>query len=159
MSRRGVMLNQSVFGLIIHVLTIAMLATALVIVPVSPADAQSWTRLKEADFPARVVAVVFSNGVTLDGGHSVTWGQWTVQFGPNPPVAEWRSGDCLESGCRLAFLIKGLACTNSVVGEGPCSMMIIEISSGRLWCFIRGASAGFNMAGFNIKCPTDVEFQ
>ena len=111
------------------------------------ARADDWTRA--SNYPARVEAIQFNN--TIDENNSVTWGAWSVGFGPELPTA---SRD-LKS-CGQTFLIQGLVCRNAVAGEKECSISLSDCGGGGWHCILGGGGTGLLI---EIKCPKDITFK
>jgi hypothetical protein len=126
------------------------------------AQTPKWTKLTRTDFPTRVRGIIFANGNTLDVTSSVRYGQWSVQFGSQQPIAE--GGECSAplsgegDGSCPGFSIKPLLCTNPVVGESPCRMDVAWFRKSRTsHCRIYIGEQGERWEV--IKCPVDVRFE
>jgi hypothetical protein len=124
----------------------------LVLVQTTQANAQSYWNRGPQEFPARVRAIVTSNGNLIDSTNSATWGRWSVSFPATHPIAYLESNnDC--PNCT-PFRIRGLVCRNDAIGSRDCTMsfLFMEGGYGRA-CFL------FMEGGFEIKCPREVQFE
>ena len=118
------------------------------------ATVPSWEGLPQSQFPARVQAVVFESGNTLDRQHGVSWGNWTVSFGSSFPVAEKRR----TPGFTIQMIeILNLRCSNPISGTENCSI--------RIYLEHHGCKVGnwddikMPTVEFSIKCPTALRFE
>lgn len=133
--------------------------------PLGAVEAQvyEWASLRAADFPAFVQAIVFATGNELKSGSSWRWGQWTVRFGDNRPVA--RLTDCDRLVCPR-IEIENLECTNPVVGRSPCLMglMVVDSDNGKeaaCWVGIlnwKELGLVLRSSSWGIPCPVRVIF-
>lgn len=117
---------------------------------------QKWKRLRAADFPARVKAVVFKKDVVLDADHSVSLGKWTISFDGEPPIAEWKFQGANSKYQYYGFEID-LVCTNSVLGQSPC-ILVFEVEP-EAACGLRIKKLEKDSFQLGIPCPADVQFE
>jgi hypothetical protein len=115
----------------------------------------SWMQLPASQFPAKVQAVVFEDGTSLDRQHGVSWGNWTVSFGRSSPMASLSkdSGNIMNS----YVLIEGLSCSNPVSGAVECQLGMAKYNG--TYCFV---SAPERLGGpwpLTIECPTALRFE
>lgn len=115
-------------------------------------QAQTWKKLRAADFPARVQTVVFDDGV-WNARTSWAWGRWTAQFG-SATVAEFVK--CDNAICP-SFRIEHLVCTNPVVGESSCTLsMTWRIAFADPICTL---TVEKQRRDVTVRCPLEVRLQ
>ena len=133
-------------------LAVILLGLGLTQLP-GDAGAQAWKRLRPADFPAWVDAVMFDQGV-WDGTRTTwVWGQWTARF-DKQPVA--RFVQCDNAVCP-SFRIEDLVCTNPVVGESPCALAVSwRLAFGNATCVLNVKK---EKTAIVVTCPVDVKFK
>jgi hypothetical protein len=118
----------------------------------SQAYAQDWTNYPSSAFPAKVRAVVFSDGV-LSPEKSMRWGQWTVRF--EPATAAFLVGPF--NGANDAVVIKTLECTNSVIGKVGCRIRLVWNPAGVRFCALDSENTGDMITG--IQCPVSLQLR
>ena len=116
------------------------------------ATVPSWEGLPQSQFPARVQAVVFESGNTLDRQHGVSWGNWTVSFGRSSPIASLPndSGNIYNS----YIIIDSLSCSNPVSGAVECQLGMAKHTSS--YCFVSAVGWARPLI---IVCPTALRFE
>ncbi len=119
------------------------------------ATVPSWEGLPQSDFPAKVQAVVFESGNTLDRQHGVNWGNWTVSFGSSSPIAQRKH---FPASSFLMIEIRNLRCSNPVSGTEDCNMLLNFENHG---CVVGnyGDWTKTVTLSFSIKCPTALRFE
>jgi hypothetical protein len=127
----------------------------------------NWTRYASSNFPARVSAVLYADGRVLSRSRSITYGRWTVSFGSDV-TAFYASRSGPDSRSTLYRIdLKGLRCTNAVVGEIPCTLELIWFSAGGKFCALKSDDLNRYRAGGDVAenifwsqqeniCPTDL---
>lgn len=113
------------------------------------AEAQTWLRLSPAQFPARVKAIVFEGGNVLDANHRVRWGQWTVGFGSEPPIAYYDP----EVEFRPWIRVTNLICTNPVAGSSKCTLLLFYYLDQRI------THCRLNEPNVQLRCPSDLRLE
>lgn len=104
-------------------------------------------RVYPHQFPVRLSAIVFGEGVRIDPNEPLGFGDWAVRFGSEPPGAYYRcESPCIGDDPPPMIRIQGLVCDSPLV-EGAncdltialyknapydCSLAIDETSSGRI---------------------------
>ena len=112
----------------------------------------SWMQLPASQFPAKVQAVVFEDGTSLDRQHGVSWGNWTVSFGRSSPIASLSndSGNIYNS----YIIIDSLSCSNPVSGAVECQLGMAKHTSS--YCFVSAVGWARPLI---IVCPTALRFE
>jgi hypothetical protein len=138
------------------VLTLLLIASAGVILPLGvKAQTFTWRQLGAADFPAKVKAIVFRDGVVLDAQHWVRVGQWRLEFKATAPIATAYSRN---ENFSPIFSIEGLLCRNPVLGPDDCWMQIGWARQRNIEaCFVFPNHRGADV--FQINCPVDIHFE
>jgi hypothetical protein len=132
------------------------LAAALAVASwAAPAGAADWRNMSVSQFPAQVRSISFDGGHVLDRNRSLTWGAWTVGFGPQAPVA---TGASFPDGSLSVIAIEKLKCTNRVVGESECKMTLWLPRNVNVPCSIWGDKDS-NVPKINIDCPIDLKIE
>ena len=84
--------------------------------------------------PAKVESVTFQSDNVLNAGMSLQWDKWSVQFGPEAPIAIFHPCSAPAACNRSSGTdIENLECMNDVVGTVPCTMDI-RYSYGNYFC-------------------------
>ena len=130
---------------LLHVLT-ALLITF------GPAQAKDWRSYTQRSYFPAYVKEITGLPPTLKAGKSVSWGNWKVVFGDSRPTATL--AQCDQEWCPT-ITIKGLKCSNSVMGTRPCYMSLGNSLTHRDWCLIvvHKPNGKDSDATFNINCP------
>ena len=117
-------------------------------------------------FPAKLESVTLQNGNILDAGHYLRWGNWSVHFGSEAPIAYYVP--CTYGECSRAANvdIKMLECVNDVVGTVPCDMRLQRLGApgyeDRFYCRIwldKIHMPDGEYFDLEIKCPASVKLQ
>jgi len=117
-------------------------ATAILAAMSGMASGQTVTRyLDRSLYPSRISSVDFQNGSVMSASTPACWGSWCVRIGPST-TADYNSHGLL--------IVDQLPCTNSVVGEKTC-FMILDKDSCSLW--IQGEAQDSH----GIKCPKSLD--
>ncbi len=123
--------------------------------PIDRAEAQTWRKLRAADFPARVQSVAFNNGV-WDAQRPRVWGKWTARFGAELPVAKFVG--CTNSVCPT-FRVENLTCANPVTGEERCALTVswrIPYGNEGSLCTLEVEK---QVKEIPVTCPVDIRFE
>lgn len=117
----------------------------------------------QANYPGRVLAMSWGGSV-LSAGQSVSFGSWSVSFGPGgPPIFyryynqfnEWFSPPTSDEN-RVVLAQLPFSCTNTITGQKGCWISLVPAQNGRP----DNCSIQFNPNGIiPISCPTDITFQ
>ena len=146
-----------------HLVSMFAISGALIAAS-GPAQAQAWTTYSDSDFPAKVQAVVFANGVTFGPGNTMEWGKWKVSFGPS-------SGAYIVGPYNGGFKkveIRSLECSNPVAGQIPCKMMLAWHPEGARLCELQSEDIklyhtenqlGESATITQITCPMSMTLQ
>ena len=87
------------------------------------------------------------------------WGNWSVRFGPEKPVAKFVQ--CGPDICPNITVNK-LQCSNPVVGKRKCYFQLIRHADGSgEWCMIGVLKQGEKklQQQIDVKCPTDLALE
>jgi hypothetical protein len=123
----------------------------------------TWPGYSASNFPAKPSALVFPHNVILSASTSIRQGTWDISFGPN--VAAFFVGPFGPIG-MLKIEVRGLQCTNSVVGQIPCTIGLLWHPEGARYCeldsddlnkFKPGGLVDNQIFGWNDKfCPIEL---
>jgi|CXWL01.1.fsa_nt_gi hypothetical protein len=114
----------------------------------------NWIQLSQSDFPAKVQAVVFENGTSLDRQHYVSWGNWKVSFGSSSPIANLADS---AGTFNPLIMIDKLSCSNPVSGTVECTLGMAKFTHvSNLHCFV--TAVGWTRE-IDIKCPTALRLE
>jgi hypothetical protein len=115
------------------------------------ATSPNWKRFTQGQFPARVQAVVFGNGITLDRDHTTRWGNWTASFaGSSLPLATNHEFDWI-------IKIKPLTCSNPVIGAKDCYLNLYRDDP--LGCEVLIMDEQKFLVRFDVVCPTALQLE
>lgn len=101
-------------------------------------------------YPARVAMVELN--YPLDLVHRAVFGSWTIQFGSDPPLAEFNMAPQ-----RQHLSIGGFRCANSVAGTVSCGIGVnVNLKTGSRACSLNIATKPAPQAPIAIVCPTSL---
>ncbi len=107
-----------------------------------------WTRFTENDFPARVNSIVTQLGNLLDSQNNLQYGQLTVAYDTEKPLASYQCPP--DTYCKIS--ISDLKCVHSIHGNTECEMRLYQNGICKLALTKRNES-------FQIRCPYDVTLE
>jgi hypothetical protein len=96
----------------------------------------TWPRYSASNFPAKPSALVYPHNIVLSASSSIHQGTWDISFGPD--VAAFFAGPWGPAG-MLSIEVRGLQCTNSVVGQIPCTLGLVWHPQGARYCQLDSA--------------------
>ncbi len=114
-----------------------------------------WDQLKPADFPARVASIDFPNG-KLVRGVPMPIGAWNLQLPANATAGAQFGG---YGAVRI--VIRGLTCTNKVMGAKPCSLTLSKPQNSYYAGPATSPCAVYMQGGpaLPIDCPGNISFE
>lgn len=138
-----------------------LLLACCLAVSAPPALADDWHAY--ANYPGRILAMSWG-GAVLSVGQPVTFGSWSVSFGPDgPPVfyryinqfAVWFSPATSDAN-RVVLPVLPFSCTNTITGQTGCWILLSPAQNGNGDTCSVQFNSGNNIP---ISCPSDVTFQ
>ncbi|MBI5747221.1 MAG: hypothetical protein HZA13_09490 [Nitrospirae bacterium] len=111
-------------------------------------------------YPAKVKAIKFADGLSIDRFNSISWGSWTVSFKDELPEADFKYffEDQISS-----VSINLLKCSNKVEGVQSCTMFMgVKRKWGKEDCeilIIIGRDPDMRTKSLSIGCPSSLEFE
>jgi hypothetical protein len=122
-----------------------------------------------SNYPAKAISITFE---VLDSTHSVRFGNWTVSYRPDLPIMYDNGappGTYINTA-RLPGRPNPLVCTNPIVGQEPCFLMLLPgpPQGHGPHCSLVASNAPLDTTNFDsiigsqeiaIPCPTSITFQ
>jgi len=105
-----------------------------------------WRSLTSADFPATVRAIITPSGGVINDREQLTYGQWQVSFGSEPPTAKFTC----DPGVVCRITIDKLRCTDSPSLKLDCGM---HLDLDDITCDLMVPK---RKQTIRIRCPSDL---
>jgi hypothetical protein len=107
-------------------------------------------------FPAKVGAIVFGDGIQINSSEMLGFGDWAIGFGPNQPKAYYRyESPFLEKNPPPRIVVENLVCDSPLAGGADCELTVTLHKIGPPDCAIAINGEASNTV--LIDCPIQIE--